>query len=102
MNRVELRRRLDTLANVINPMRARMQRLTDEQRCAFDRWRTQCDVWLSERPGDAAYLAISNGERAPTLRPDIADILFVRPAPITRNMTETQAAEAYRRFANGE
>lgn len=101
MNRAHLRRRilaLDRLVNPANSIGAKLAKLSDDQRRAYENWREQCKHCCETNPRGSAYARLLSEDDAPTLRPDVYMALFGPTTVIPADATDAQAADAFQRM----
>lgn len=99
----DLRRRLDAITVTFSgTLAAKLIKLTDDQRRAYDQWRDRMAAFNASYPDGDAYARMINGDEAPRLRRDVHTALFGATIGIPADATEAQAGEIYRRVALGD
>jgi hypothetical protein len=98
----DLRRRFDAISHAFSgTIAAKLIKLTDDQRLAYNDWRDRMAIFCASYPDGEAYARIIDGEAPPPLRRDVQMTLFGATISIPLGATDTQAAEAYNRIVHG-
>lgn len=99
----DLRRRVDAITTAFNgTFAAKLIKLTDDQRLAYDQWRDRMTTFCASYPDGEAYARIINGDAPSPLRRDVQMTLFGATIGIPADATDAQASEIYRRAALGD
>jgi hypothetical protein len=99
----DLRRRADAITVAFSgTIAAKLIKLTDDQRLAYDQWRCRMATFCASYPDGEAYARILNGDAPPPLRRDVQMVLFGATIGIPADATDPQAAEAYSRILRGD
>jgi hypothetical protein len=99
----DLRRRFDAISHAFSgTIAAKLIKLTDDQRLAYNDWRDRMAIFCASYPDGEAYARIINGDAPPPLRRDVQMALFGAIIGIPLDATDAQASEIYRRAALGD
>lgn len=99
----DLRRRVDAITVAFRgTIAAKLIKLTDDQRLAYDQWRCRMATFCASYPNGEAYERVINGDEPPPLRHDVQLALFGATIGIPADATDAQAAEAYSRVLHGD
>lgn len=99
----DLRRRVDAITVAFSgTIAAKLIKLTDDQRLAYDQWRCRIATFCASNPDGEAYARLINGDAPPPLRHDVQLALFGATIGIPADATEAHAAEAYSRILYGD
>lgn len=104
MSRItDLRRRVDAITETFSrTLAAKLIKLTEDQRRAYDQWHDRTAAFCASGPDGEAYARLINGEGPPPLRRDVQFALFGATIRIPSDATDAQASEIYRRAALGD
>ncbi len=104
MSRIaDLRRRVDAITVTFSgTLAAKLIKLTDDQRRAYDQWRDRMAVFYASYPDGEAYARMIDGDGPSPLPRDVRLALFGATVGIPADATEAQAGEIYRRVALGD
>lgn len=99
----DLRRRVDAITIAFNgTLAAKLIKLTDDQRLAYDQWRDRTAAFCASYPDGEAFARMINSDAPPPLRRDVQMALFGATIGIPADATDAQASEIYRRAALGD
>jgi hypothetical protein len=96
------RSRLDALIEIVknaNPLAARVDTLTDDQREWYDGWKARLDRFIEQHPDGEAYEMYLKGF-GPRLPHTIGVVLFGEAPRILTSDDDRRAAEIYQRYCN--
>lgn len=100
-----IRRRIAAISALIRPyhsLEAKLERLTPEQRAAYDYWRDRMEQWHRDYRNEKPYQRLIEGDPGPSLRRDVSEALFGKRIMIPADATERDVAEIYQRMVLGE
>jgi hypothetical protein len=99
----DLRRRLDAItAAMSGTLDARQAELTPAERSIYDRWKAGvADYHRQSDTPASSYQRLLSGDHPPALAESVSTALFGRRPIVTADMTDADAAEAFRHFALG-